>query len=193
MRMRRAARAMAGHALSRLTPRTAIALGFSESARTLQQRLAATGDAAFLVARDPMSRAGFSADSGVALGVRQQLGPIAADLDRRAGPRRCCRGCGAASPIRATAFRPDRRPRLRAVESLARRLAAERGGDGARRPLRDGGGRRAQPLRRCRRALRAGRRLGRRRSYRRGSDRRWRRAAPGRGRPPLDRRLGGGS
>ena len=34
----RAARTVAGYALSRLTPRTAVALGFSESGRTLQQR-----------------------------------------------------------------------------------------------------------------------------------------------------------
>jgi len=76
----RAARLVAGHMISQLGPRTAVALGFSESARTLQQRLDGVGDAAFLVARDPMSRAGFWADSGVALGARQNLGPIAVTL-----------------------------------------------------------------------------------------------------------------
>ena len=72
----RAARAVAGYALSRLSPRTALAMGFSESGRTLQQRLANRGGTPFLVARDPMSRTGFFADSGVAMGVRQQMGPV---------------------------------------------------------------------------------------------------------------------
>ena len=72
----RSARAVAGHALSRLSRRTAIAFGFSESGRGLQQRLANQAGTPFLVARDPMSRAGFSADSGMAMGLRQQVGPV---------------------------------------------------------------------------------------------------------------------
>ena len=70
----RAARAVAGFALSRLSPRTALALGFSESGRTLQLRLANRGGTPFLVARDPMNRAGFFADSGIAMAGRQQIG-----------------------------------------------------------------------------------------------------------------------
>jgi hypothetical protein len=76
----RAARLVAGHAISRLNANAAVALGFSESARTLQQRLEGVGDAAFVVARDPLSRAGFQADSGIAFGVRQRLGPVALTL-----------------------------------------------------------------------------------------------------------------
>jgi hypothetical protein len=72
----RRARAIAGYALSRLTPRTAAAFGFSESGRALQQRLAGDDSPAFLIARDPLSRTGFVADSGASLGVRHELGSI---------------------------------------------------------------------------------------------------------------------
>lgn len=81
----RAARAVAGYALSRLTPRTAIALGFSESGRTLQQRLADRAGTPFLVARDPMSRAGFYANSGVAVGARHDLGSVALSVTAERG------------------------------------------------------------------------------------------------------------
>lgn len=81
----RKAKAVAGMALSRLTPDTAIALGFSESGRALQQRLAASGSGAFLVARDPMARAGFHADAGSAVGLRHDLGPVALTVTAESG------------------------------------------------------------------------------------------------------------
>ncbi|MBV9929615.1 MAG: S8 family serine peptidase [Alphaproteobacteria bacterium] len=70
----RKARVLSGLAISRLTKRTTLALGLSESGRTLQQRLAGAEGAAFLVARDPMTRTGFYGDSAASIGVRQQLG-----------------------------------------------------------------------------------------------------------------------
>jgi hypothetical protein len=73
----RRAKAMAGTAISRLTPKTALAFGFSQSGRMLQQQLAGQWGNAFLVARDPMSRAGFHPDSNTSIGVRQDLGPFA--------------------------------------------------------------------------------------------------------------------
>ena len=81
----RSAQAIAGYALSRLTPETAIAFGFSESGRTLQQRLAKEAGTPFLVARDPISRAGFSADTSVAMGLRQQVGPLGLSLTAERG------------------------------------------------------------------------------------------------------------
>jgi len=69
----RAARIVSGLAVSRLTARTAMAFGFSESGRALQQRLAGQDQNAFLVARDPLSRLGFYADAGASLGVRQSV------------------------------------------------------------------------------------------------------------------------
>jgi hypothetical protein len=72
----RKARVVAGMALSRITPSTAVAFGFSESGRALQQRLAGHAQNAFLVARDPMSRAGFFADASNSVGVRHTLGPV---------------------------------------------------------------------------------------------------------------------
>jgi len=90
----RKAKAVAGLAISRLTPRTAVALGFSESGKTLQQRLAGAEHKAFLVARDPTARTGFVADGQSAIGIRHDLGPAALTVTsergeiRDYGPRR---------------------------------------------------------------------------------------------------------
>jgi hypothetical protein len=81
----RQARMVAGMALSRLSPRTAVAFGFSESGRTLQQRLTGHEQNAFLVARDPLARNGFFADAGSAMGVRQRLGPVGLTLTNERG------------------------------------------------------------------------------------------------------------
>jgi hypothetical protein len=70
----RKARVLSGLAISRLSPRTSVALGLSESARTIEQRLAGVEANTFLVARDPMSRTGFYGDAARSAGVRQQLG-----------------------------------------------------------------------------------------------------------------------
>ena len=90
----RSARAIAGFALSRVTPATAVALGFSESGRTLQQRLADRGGSPFLIARDPLARTGFHGGGTTSLGVRHDLGPVALTVTgergevQREGPRR---------------------------------------------------------------------------------------------------------
>jgi Subtilase family len=70
----RKARLVSGLAVSRLTRRTALAFGFSESGRSLEQRLAGQSENAFLVARDPLARTGFYGESGASLGVRQSVG-----------------------------------------------------------------------------------------------------------------------
>lgn len=72
----RKARVLSGMAISRLSPRTAMAFGFSESGHTLQQRLAGQSDGAFLVARDPLGRMGFYGTSAASVGARQALGRI---------------------------------------------------------------------------------------------------------------------
>jgi hypothetical protein len=71
----RKARILSGLMLSQLTPRTAVALGLSESGKTLQQRLTGQYQNAFLVARDPMARMGFQGAEASSLGVRHNLGP----------------------------------------------------------------------------------------------------------------------
>jgi hypothetical protein len=73
----RKARALAGLALARIAPRTAVAFGFGESGRTLQKRLADRGEGAFLIARDPLARSGFTGGNASAAGLRQDLGPVA--------------------------------------------------------------------------------------------------------------------
>src|SRR5262249_11614553 len=58
----------------RLTPKTALAFGFAESGRALQQRLAGAEQNAFLVARDPTARNGFYTESASSVGLRHELG-----------------------------------------------------------------------------------------------------------------------
>jgi hypothetical protein len=70
----RKARVLSGLAISRLSKATSVALGFSESGRTLQQRLAGAEQSAFLVARDPMTRMGFYGESAGSVGLRQAVG-----------------------------------------------------------------------------------------------------------------------
>jgi hypothetical protein len=72
----RQAKVVAGMALSRLTPTTAVAFGFSESGRALQQRLSGHQNNAFLVARDPLTRSGFQADAASSIGVRHTIGGV---------------------------------------------------------------------------------------------------------------------
>ena len=72
----RRARLLAGLMVSRLSPKTAVALGFSESGRTLQQRLAGGTGNAFLVARDPGVKMGFYGDDATSIGLRHDLGGI---------------------------------------------------------------------------------------------------------------------
>jgi hypothetical protein len=72
----RKARVVSGIAVSRLSPRLAVAMGLAESGKTLERRLTGHYQDAFLVARDPMSRMGFQGDSSGALGLRQRVGRI---------------------------------------------------------------------------------------------------------------------
>jgi hypothetical protein len=72
----RRARLLSGLVVSRLDARTALALGFAESSKTLQLRLTGTRNNAFLVARDPASKMGFYGDDVTSLGVRRDLGPV---------------------------------------------------------------------------------------------------------------------
>jgi hypothetical protein len=70
----RQARILSGLMLSRIGKKTAVALGISESGKTLQQRLTGQYQNAFLVARDPMTRMGFYGDDSTSMGARHDLG-----------------------------------------------------------------------------------------------------------------------
>ena len=72
----RQARILSGLMVSRISPKTAVAMGISESGKTLQQRLTGHYGNAFLVARDPMARTGFHGDRASSLGIRHDLGPV---------------------------------------------------------------------------------------------------------------------
>jgi len=65
---------VAATAISRLTDKTAMALGFSQSARSLQQQLAGHRENSFLAAGDPMNRNGFHSTDATSLAVRHDLG-----------------------------------------------------------------------------------------------------------------------
>jgi hypothetical protein len=81
----RRAKAVAGMALSRLTPKTALAFGFSQSGDMLRQQLAERWDNSFLVARDPTSRAGFNPSADTSIGLRHDIGPLALTLTSERG------------------------------------------------------------------------------------------------------------
>jgi hypothetical protein len=72
----RRAKMLSGLIVTRLNPKTALALGFSESGRTLQQRLTENYGNAFLVARDPSVKTGFYGDGTASIGLRHDLGPV---------------------------------------------------------------------------------------------------------------------
>lgn len=95
----RRARAVAAVALSRLTPRTAVAFGFSESGRSLQQRLAGIGGDGFLAARDPLSPGGFAADVSSSAAIRHDFGIAGLTVTAEQGDIR-------AANIRQTSERP---------------------------------------------------------------------------------------
>jgi hypothetical protein len=81
----RQVKVLSGLAVTRLSHRTAVAFGISESGRSLQQRLVAAADHAFLVARDPMTRMGFYANAASSVGVRQSVGRAGVTLTSERG------------------------------------------------------------------------------------------------------------
>ena len=81
----RKSRAIAGHVITQVTPGTAFALGISESARTLEQRLGDSRSTTFLVARDPINGTGFNADVAGAFAVRQKVGPVSISMTTEQG------------------------------------------------------------------------------------------------------------
>ncbi|WP_165356404.1 S8 family peptidase [Sphingosinicella sp. BN140058] len=72
----RRARVLSGMMVSRISPNTALALGFSESGRALQQRLSGQYGTAFLVARDPSGKMGFYGSNSASIGLRHDLGAV---------------------------------------------------------------------------------------------------------------------
>jgi hypothetical protein len=81
----RMARAIAATAIGRLSPKTAVAFGFSASGRSLQQRLSRQQGNAFLVARDPAADNGFHARAASSLGIRHDFGPLAFTITSEGG------------------------------------------------------------------------------------------------------------
>jgi hypothetical protein len=80
----RMAKAIAATAVGRLSAKTAVAFGFSESGRALQQRLSHQHGNAFLVARDPADN-GFHARPGSSVGLRHDFGPLAFTMTSEGG------------------------------------------------------------------------------------------------------------
>jgi len=84
----RRAQVVAGHSVTLLSAKTAVAFGVSETGRALQQRLANAGGGAFLVARDPGARAGFIAGDAGSVAVRHDLGIAAVTVTAERGEAR---------------------------------------------------------------------------------------------------------
>jgi hypothetical protein len=81
----RASRPVSGFALTRLSPSTAIAAGYSESSRQLQQRLDGANSISFVASPDPLGRSGFVPRGARSLAIRQALGPLSIFAAAEAG------------------------------------------------------------------------------------------------------------
>jgi hypothetical protein len=81
----RTARLVAGSAVARLDPRTAVAFGIRESAKGLERRLTGAEAGAFLVARDTAGNPGFSASRDGSMAVRRQAGKFGFTLSGETG------------------------------------------------------------------------------------------------------------
>jgi hypothetical protein len=81
----RTAKALAATAVGRLSRKTAVALGFSEGGRALQQRLSEQQGNVFLVARDPLADNGFHSRASSSFGMRHDFGPLAFTMTSEGG------------------------------------------------------------------------------------------------------------
>jgi hypothetical protein len=105
----RKARLIAGSAVARLDDKTAIALGFSEGAKSMERRLSGADAGAFLIARDVAGSPGFDARRGTAMAVRRNLGPVALTVSGEDGEVHTELPTSATgSPYRWTGFSLDR-------------------------------------------------------------------------------------
>jgi hypothetical protein len=114
----RRARAVAGHALARLNKDTAVAFGFSESGRALEQLLSGERGNGFLVADDPKSRAGFLANASNAVAVSHNLGSVALTVMAEHGL------IGLQGAVRPTGFDQDGPRYALSSVTAARRIGA---------------------------------------------------------------------
>jgi hypothetical protein len=81
----RRSRLIAGSAIARLDRKTALAFGFSESARSIERRLSGAESDAFLVARDGAGELGFAARRGGSMALRRQIGATGVTLSGENG------------------------------------------------------------------------------------------------------------
>jgi hypothetical protein len=81
----RISKAIAATAIARLSPKTALAFGLSDSGRALQQRLSGQHGNAFLVAPDPRGGNGFHARVRSSIGIRHDVGPLALTITSEGG------------------------------------------------------------------------------------------------------------
>jgi hypothetical protein len=80
-----AARAISATAVGRLSPKTVVAFGLSESGRALQQSLSPQQGEAFLVARGPSDGSGFQGRAAAGIGIRHDFGPLALTITTESG------------------------------------------------------------------------------------------------------------
>ncbi len=81
----RKSRLIAGSAIARLDSKTAVALGFSEGAKSIERRLSGAESGAFLIAKDVAGEAGFAAKRDGSLALRRNFGPVGVTLSGETG------------------------------------------------------------------------------------------------------------
>lgn len=79
------ARALAGAAVARIGPRTALAMGFAEDGATLARKITGMASGPYLVARGPGETLGIDARRGLATALRHDLGRVALSMTGEQG------------------------------------------------------------------------------------------------------------
>lgn len=72
----RRSRIIAGQAIAQVDAKTAIAVGFGESAKAIERRLMNAESGAFMIAKDVGSDPGFAASRDTSMAIRRTVGPV---------------------------------------------------------------------------------------------------------------------
>ena len=106
----RQARLIAGSAVARIDPRTAVAFGFAEGAKAMQRRLSGVDPGAFLIAKDIAGDPGFAAKRNGSIAIRHEFGRTGVTVSGETGNVwQETRTSAFGSPYRYTSVAFDRR------------------------------------------------------------------------------------
>ncbi len=108
----RKARLVAGSAIARLDPKTAVAFGFSEGAKEMERRLRDAEPNGFLIAKDIAGESGFAAKRDGSLAMRREFGRVGVTVSGETGDvwqEQGIRTSAFGSPYRFTSISVDHR------------------------------------------------------------------------------------